>query len=411
MLKSHTLALRASEIRQRLNEIAGLSGDKLTDEVRAEADKLSAEYRDNETQYRAALIGEDGAPATDPADREFRSLNDRVSLATYMRAAVTGEAVTGREAELIKEHGLGAGQIPVAALAPRARVQHRADVPTSAPDHVSVTPTGILARVFAMSSAEFLGVAMPMVGAGEIAYPVITAAPAASFQDKDAAQESTAATVGIKTAAPIRLTARYSLRREDLAILPSMEEALRSDLSGALSDRLDEVIIAGNGTAPNPAGFLGAAANGGLAAVGSNPAAIVDFEELAETIAGGVDGLYATSERDVRLLVGTSSYGVLAAAFRDNTSESATAYAMRMSAGLRASANVAAPASHFQDAILRRGARTTEAYAPVWSGATVIRDELSDAGKGWIHLTIIMLTTFVRVRDDSFKRVRFKVSE
>ena len=37
-----------------MNEIAGLEGDALTDEIRSEADKLTAEYRDVETRHRAA---------------------------------------------------------------------------------------------------------------------------------------------------------------------------------------------------------------------------------------------------------------------------------------------------------------------------------------------------------------------
>ena len=56
MLPSQKLAIRASEIRTRLNE---LGGEDLTDETRAETDKLSAEYRDTETRMRATLVAED----------------------------------------------------------------------------------------------------------------------------------------------------------------------------------------------------------------------------------------------------------------------------------------------------------------------------------------------------------------
>ena len=86
MTTAQKLAVRLSEIRQRLNEIAGLADDAMTDEVRAEADRLGGEYRNAETQHRSALIAEgeeqraaegafgnaDGEPA------EVRALLDRV---------------------------------------------------------------------------------------------------------------------------------------------------------------------------------------------------------------------------------------------------------------------------------------------------------------------------------------------
>ena len=75
MTESQRLTVRASEIRQRLNEIAGLEGDALTNEVGAESDKLGTEYRDVETRLRAAVIAEsEGQPETrdTPEDAEIR---------------------------------------------------------------------------------------------------------------------------------------------------------------------------------------------------------------------------------------------------------------------------------------------------------------------------------------------------
>ena len=59
------VALRMSEVRQRLNEIAGLSDGDLTDEVRSEADKLGTEYSDLEVRNRAALVGESTETVTE----------------------------------------------------------------------------------------------------------------------------------------------------------------------------------------------------------------------------------------------------------------------------------------------------------------------------------------------------------
>ena len=96
MTTSQRTAIRISEIRQRLNEIAGLADDAMTDEIRAEADKLTGEFRNAETQHRAALIAEgeeqrqaegelgdgDGEPS------EVRALLGRATLYDYLNPAV-----------------------------------------------------------------------------------------------------------------------------------------------------------------------------------------------------------------------------------------------------------------------------------------------------------------------------------
>ena len=61
MTNSQKLELRASEIRQRLNEIAGM--DDLSDDVRAESDRLTTEYAAVETRRRAAIIAESAGPS------------------------------------------------------------------------------------------------------------------------------------------------------------------------------------------------------------------------------------------------------------------------------------------------------------------------------------------------------------
>ena len=79
MTNAQKIALRLSEVRQRLNEVSGLEGDTFTDEVRSEAEGLQVEYRDLETRHRAAIVAE-GQPEIRPAvqDAEHR---ERVEVA------------------------------------------------------------------------------------------------------------------------------------------------------------------------------------------------------------------------------------------------------------------------------------------------------------------------------------------
>ena len=53
MTNSQRLSVRLSEIRQRLNEVAGLEGDAFTDEIRQESDRLQVEFRDKEPSIGA----------------------------------------------------------------------------------------------------------------------------------------------------------------------------------------------------------------------------------------------------------------------------------------------------------------------------------------------------------------------
>ena len=58
MTPRQKIEIRLSEVRQRLNEIAGLEGDAFTDEVRNEATALHVEFGDLETRHRSAIMAE-----------------------------------------------------------------------------------------------------------------------------------------------------------------------------------------------------------------------------------------------------------------------------------------------------------------------------------------------------------------
>ena len=76
----------------------------MTDEVRAEADKLATEFKGAETQHRTALIaeGEEAAAAEgafgagDGEPAETRALLGRVRLPDYLNAAAAGIGLAGR---------------------------------------------------------------------------------------------------------------------------------------------------------------------------------------------------------------------------------------------------------------------------------------------------------------------------
>ena len=116
MVESQKLTLRASEIRTRLSEIAGLPDDGVTAEIRTETDTLTTEYQNVETRLRAAMVAEDedrqaaelrgGGDDADAETRALRSLQGRASLGRYLQGFADGEQLTGAERELAETRGL-----------------------------------------------------------------------------------------------------------------------------------------------------------------------------------------------------------------------------------------------------------------------------------------------------------------
>lgn len=407
MLQSHKLDIERSEKRERLTEISAKEGE-LTAEERAEIASLSKKMKDIEIKYRAALVAED-TESDKPEAREAKDLVDKLSIRAYLSAVANGNPLQGREAEYNAEHGLASNAAPWEAIAPRERAD--AVSPGLASGDGPVTQHSILSRVFARSATQFLGVAMPSVGVGVHSYPVLTAGVAPEFKAKDAVVESTAATLSTTKAEPSRLTAKYSWRIEDTAVTEELESALRNDLSMAFSNALDAQVIAGNGTSPNLAGFLATKANGGLAAAAGSfaPSGVITYENMAKLLSGAVDGKHATALSDIRILVGPSTYSLLASTFRTGTSASALDWATN-AVSMRVSANLPAVASNKEQAIIVRGNPANEAIVPVWSSVKFVKDSVTDIDKGWEHIISYALYSFVRVRDDAFARASIQVS-
>ena len=234
MLTSQKLQIRGSEVRQRLNAIAGM--DELTDEIRAEADALGVELGDVETRYRAAMRAEGdaveaaGQPVEDAAAREMRVIMAEADLGRFMKAAQGGAALTGREAELSEHYKLQGGDFPIEML-------RQADVATFTGDEPSASraPLPIL---FPSSVSQFAGVAIDVVGVGEHAHPILkTGATPEVLARKGTNTESTA-TFESTTLTPKRIEASVSYTVEDMAVFGYLDSALRQNLAASLQNRI-----------------------------------------------------------------------------------------------------------------------------------------------------------------------------
>ena len=140
MTNTQRLTIRASEIRQRLNEIAGLATDALTDVIRTETDTLANEFRDTETQLRAALTaeGESGTQTRivveDAEARERRTLRAKTGIGDFLAAAagkrdVTGPAAEYRDSLKVDRQGPGGGVLMPIDVFEQYRPETRAVTP------------------------------------------------------------------------------------------------------------------------------------------------------------------------------------------------------------------------------------------------------------------------------------------
>ena len=408
MKQSQTLAIRASEARARLNELAGV--ETLDDAQRTELDTLTGEYRDVEARYRAALTAESGeletreSPAADPETREARELLGKAQVGRWVTAALRGRSVDGVEAEAGAAYDCP-GLIPLELLT-AGGVEHRAITPAPSSDTaVNVAP--IMPAVFDRSAAAWLGIEMPTVPAGTASYPVITTSVTAGARAKSATAPETAGVITPLTLTPRRITGAFRIAREDEAVLPDLEPALRDNLSSVVSDTVDAQVVAGDNQAPNLNGV-----NTQLTAATAPAAGVETFDRYAAAAASHVDGLYAVSMADIRLLVGAATYRHAAATFRGTDGEQAAqTYLASHTGGLRASRRIPDPSSHVQVAIVRRSSPGRAAIAPIWAGIEIVRDPFTAAGAGETILTTLLLIGGVAIlRPLAFVQDSFRLS-
>ena len=370
MTNAQRIRLRLSQVRSRLNEIAGLEGDDFTDEIRTEAGTLQREYTDLETRQQAAIVaeGEEETTETEPdaEARERIELRSRASLGAYLVAAMRGRRVDGAEAELRDAAGIGDG-IPMELW---DVPETRADTTTGAPGTVGVNLDRIRPMVFANSIAPRLGVEMPRVKSGTYATATITTALTAGAKSKGAAAESTEAAFTVSTATPKRISARLSLTLEDIAAVGqgNFESILRENLSLVLSDELDKAAIAGDGQAPNLTGILQRLTDPSAPAAG-----VATFDRFVEAFAGGIDGLWASRMNEVAIVAGVDTYALSARTFRDATGQDLgdmafADYASKYG-GWWTNKRMPATASHVQQGILYRKGRSgmRTATCPHWA--------------------------------------------
>ena len=439
MTNAQKLAIRLSEIRQRLNEIAGLEPDAVTDEVRAEADRLAGEYRTGETQHRSALIaeGEEAAAAEgafgagDGEPAEVRALLDRVRLPDYLNAAAAGIGLAGAPAELaaalaVPTVGPGGGiAIPWRMLAgpePEARTVPEARAFTTTGAYSGPTmQRPILQRLFGPGIMDALGVRMDTVPAGMSEWPLITGGVApGQVIEGTAAAAAVTAVFSTATLRPKRLTGRFEFTHEVNAQVMDLEQALRRDLADAVTAAMSDAILTGAvvdpndaATAANVTGFLN------RIAAPTDPAAESTYADYAGAHAGGVDGIHASMETEVSSVIGVASYTHSAGVYQSGSGESGSEALMKRGSSCMASSYVPAPAgvTMIQNGAIFHaagpnggGVMRGDSVAAVWPTLEVVRDIYSQASQGVVLTWVTLWDAYTAFRSAAYRRVAFRLA-
>ena len=391
------LQLRQSEIRQAINTLLG--NDARTDDQQGELEKLTGEGQKIEPELRAALIAapdpEEVLVKGDAETRELAQLTERANVGDILSATFEKRQTTGEAAELQKHHGIGSHQIPLEMLRVNRGVEERAaaTVPASIGDSVQ---SEVVTPVFASGDGAFLGIERPTVAVGDTAFPVLSTLPSVKgpFSGSDEAAQ-TDATFVANNLSPERLQASFSYRRTDAARFAGLDASLRLALSGGLEEKLDQQAIEGTD------GLLT-----GTNLPNNNVNAVTTFQlYLSGLLYGRVDGRYARTPGDVRMIVGAGTFTHASAAYKGNNSdESGVERLQEKSGGLMVSAHVPDVASSKQNALIRLGMERGAAVQPMWQGVSLVVDEFTRAAFGEVIVHAVLLANFAITRKAQFSK-------
>ena len=380
MTLSQKVQIRMSETREALNDL--VTDDSA--EAMAKRDTLAGELKALEGEYRAAIETE-GASTDTPESREWAALANRFDVGELFTNVMEHRAASGGIAEVQSERGLGANALPVELLMEKRAV-------TPAPADVGQTQNAIEGYVFPASVAGFLGIPSPIVPTGDATFPVLTSDPAASTPSENDPVTETTGAFSADVLTPKRIQAQFFWSREDQARMAGMSDALREALQGGLADKLDSEIMQGTN------GLLT-----GTILDNHNVSSETGFSDYISDFGyTRVDGQYAASGADVRLVMGSATYAHAGGQYRHaNADDVALDRLTEITGGVRVSAHVPAVASTKQNVLIRLGMRR-DYVAPVWGGVTLIPDEVTKAANGQIVLTAVLLYAAKLLRAGGF---------
>jgi HK97 family phage major capsid protein len=400
MLTSVTIQRRQSEIRQALAGLVGKS--ELTEDETRSMESMDAEYRSNETRYRAALIAEDEErrEAKDDletrSDKEYAELVGKFELRQVAQFLDSGDKITGQTAEVVEEmrsKGSYRGvPVPMAAL----EIRSGETIASGVPDPIVTKP--IIDRLFPSSVAARVGVNLINIDSGAVEWPVVTSSVTAGWADgelADIAGPTAFATTDKALKPEQNFGVQMVLSRKTLKQSAGIEDAVRRDMNSAIGAGLDKAFFLGTGANGQPLGMFPGQATYGFATTGVNAAA--SWSAFRAAVVAFMTANAANGPGDVKLLIRPEVWSDLDDTFADEGSGITEWDRLVKNVGagniIMSSNAVAAPAS---SPLSSKALLTTSAggvapiFAAMWGGVDLVRDPYAGAAAGSLKLTAIL---------------------
>ena len=408
MRERQKIELKRSRMREEMRALS--TKTELSDNERTRLNELQDSYINTETELRTAIATEDYTENTSPA---FTTLETRASSfeECWLSKVVSGETIdTGPIGELRKELGYKDEEIDVNMLIPRSD-ELRADVATPGVNAQS-SSAAIAPQVFRPTVLNSLGIRAELVSPQQRNYPVLTTGSTAAMKSNDELQESTAGAFSITELNPKQARGRITLRTSELAVFPQMEASLRRDLGQKIDDVVSDQLINGDGTGGQINGLTT-----DLPEI-NTPADTVNFHRFILNLVQQVDGVYAADTSDIRLIFGLATWRQAMTTQKSDESDMyaldwlrSKARSVHLSSYIPAPISTAGDNERYGGRIFGTKARGLQgSYGfPMWRNVRIIRDEASDAARGWIHITANLNWNFKITRTHNWIRTILKV--
>ena len=424
MRKSLELQLQVSEKRQAMTDVTeklnshSREGTNPDEDLLTRCDELTREVRSLEVQYRSAVTEEDAETKEvenlhvddlSSEERELRSLEDKAHFSDYLSAAMEMRSVTdGAALELNQALNIGLMKFPIMKLAPSiAELEQRqtTDVDTS------TVPRSWVDRLFYQSAAARLGITFESVSAGVASYPVTVTGGTGGQRAKSQAASAAVWSISALEMKPTRATIHGVIAIEDVARVPSLEEAIVRDLRAALVAKIDKSIFSGDsGASGTDADITGlrTAAIGETELTQGNK---VKGAKVLEVFVEWVDGLYAEGLSDLAVVASVGANAewmttVMNSAV-DNQTVAQFLRASGMAWSVRGEIDSTTTNGKFGAFVSLGRGRQGAAVCPVWTMGEMVRDNFTGAAKGETHISLSTLWNFGLPRAANYKRLKF----
>lgn len=252
---------------------------------------------------------------------------------------------------------------------------------------------------------------MPTVPVGTTTYPRINSGTTADVRNPGVELDGAVATLDTVSIYPVRLTASYTYSSESLVKVVGFEDALRSDLQAVMMDKYDSLAINGqaaSGTdSPAVTGIISSLTDP------TNPGAEADWEDYLAAYDDRVDGKFAMTDAEVRLLVNADTYQHALGKTVGTQGRAGLLRDRLPRERFRVSANMPATASKRATAIAYAyGARNLARgfIMPTWSGIELIPDRITKAKAGQRVLTAVMHVGFGAVDMRAYTRLEYQTA-